>query len=46
MVTVLRIDSKAVLGTWATFNATAPLARAEKSGVGRSGAKVKNGTEA
>ena len=32
----------AVLGTCATFSATAPLARTEKGGACRGGAKVKN----
>ena len=32
----------ALLGTWATFSATAPLARTEKGGARRGGAKVKN----
>ena len=31
-----------VLGTCATFSATAPLARSEKGGARRSGTKVKN----
>ena len=34
--------SPPVLGTCATFSATAPLARTEKGGARRGGAKVKN----